>query len=165
MLIALTLTQIIAQSFVDIITMDQLSQFWLLLLLNIILIGVSPVFYYIGVKLGDVIVSEVKPIIYSSAHYAVRKFCELVLPFVGLLVVSQYFFNSLYSLLIKLVYSDWSVDPIFGLMSYFLSFYIVIFFAFLIGAGIRTVGLLIVDYIFYRSQFGVTSTKLIILVR
>lgn len=133
--------------------LDTSTQLIYLLVENIILVGLMFLFYFIGTKIGSLIFTEkVKVIYYSDSHRILRDIFGFFGYALGLLIVGPFFINNLVVLLNELFLTDWNIDPVYGLMTYFLNFYFILFLAFLIGAGLRLLLLLLVDYIFYRTQ-------------
>jgi len=135
-------------------SIQTVTQLTLLIAENGIIIGIIPAFYYIGIKIGDLLYKEEnkKVIIYSNSHQVLRNIISFLGIFLGLLITLPWFVNNLTALLNILFITDWSVSPMFILMSYFLNFYVILFLAFFLGAILRTILLVIIDYLFYRMQ-------------
>ena len=160
MLIVLIVLFPITNYLVSIIMLDSLSQMVALIFENSILIGIIPLMYYIGTRIGGMIYpEELKVIKYSDSHILFRNSLGFISYFLGLFIIFPQFYYNLMNLLNTLFYTDWAIDPVFGLMTFFLNFYLIIFWAIFIGAVLRIGIIFLIDYIFYRSQLTTIVMK------
>jgi len=158
MFVSLIILSAVADYLIDIIATGVINtDFWYLFAFNAILFILIPIFYYIGIRIGNAIFPLETQVVYASdTHKLIRSLMVLVAYTLSILFIIPFFIESIIELVSVLFYTDWETTTIFSVLTYFVDLYILIFISVLIAIVLQTILQLFVDVLApARSSYSV----------